>query len=272
MHRVIVFGCNGMLGNYLSTYLQDFFQIIRVARTQFDVLKDSIFELDKLLQDINCNKSCVIVNCIGVIPQRDSNITRQEYIRVNSEFPHLLSAISDKYHSKLIHITTDCVFDGKEGNYTEDSMKTEKGIYGLSKSLGEPLNATCIRTSIIGRELKNKKSLLEWTLTQTQISGYVNHHWNGVTCLQLAKIIKNIIQSNMFWKGVRHIFSPRTVTKFELIEMIINVFKVSCDLKRFETNKVDKSLSSLYHVSHELCIPDIHNQIIELEQFKLFEE
>lgn len=118
----------------------------------------------------------------------------------------------------MIHPTTDCVFSGKKGGYVETDVHDELGSYGMSKSLGEPVGCTCIRTSIIGRELFNKKSFLEWVISNNNgtISGWSNHMWNGITCLEYCGVIEKIINEHLFWSGVKHIYSPTSVSKHEM--------------------------------------------------------
>jgi hypothetical protein len=97
----------------------------------------------------------------------------------------------------------NCVFNGAEGGYVESSPHTAMDIYGRSKSLGESESATIIRTSIIGEELSNKLSLVEWVKSQAgkSVNGYLNHFWNGITCLQFAKICDYMLKNDLFWKG-----------------------------------------------------------------------
>jgi dTDP-4-dehydrorhamnose reductase len=115
----------------------------------------------------------------------------------------------------VIHITTDCVFSGRGGRYDENSLHDCLDDYGKSKSLGENQNLTIIRTSIIGEEKTNKKSLLEWVKSQKNnlIFGYTNHFWNGVTCLEMSKFIFTLIKEQNYWKGVQHVYSPDIVSK-----------------------------------------------------------
>jgi len=274
MSKIILFGANGMLGRYLHVYLQTKYEVIPVNRDQFDVLKSNVLDLDNLMIKIECDSNTVIVNCIGLIPQRCSINESSDnlYIRVNSEFPHLLNAMAQKYKCHYIHITTDCVYDGNKGQYTEQDLATEKNMYGKSKSLGEPNTATVIRTSIIGEEIKNKKSLIEWVKSQNgnTINGYDNHYWNGVTCLQLAKIIDQIIKNNNFWIGVRHIFSPDSVSKYELVSMIVEVYKLNINVNKHTTDKLcNKTLSTIYSTNNEFNISALSDQINELVHFKL---
>jgi dTDP-4-dehydrorhamnose reductase len=141
------------------------------------------------------------------IPQKNPDI--RTYISTNTIFPHKLAEFSKNNGNKMIHITTDCVFSGKKGNYTETDKHDAEDIYGISKSLGEPIDICIIRTSIIGEEFTGKKSLIEWikSCKNGRIEGYGKFYWNGITCLELAKIILNIIKTNTYWYGVRHFFA-----------------------------------------------------------------
>jgi len=172
--------------------------------------------------------------------------------------------------TNLIHVTTDCVFSGKTGSYHEYSTPDETNDYGTSKSLGELCDGTIIRTSIIGEELTNKRSLLEWVISNENrtINGYSNHFWNGVTCLQLAKIIYKIINENSYWKGVRHIYSPTSVSKYELCKMISDIYELNITVKEYDTEKVDKSLSTVYQILFN--IPELNEQIIEMRNFNFY--
>lgn len=256
--KVIIFGSDGMLGRYISLYLKDKYETKEINRKLYDIMEDNEEKLKKIIEDQD-----IVINCIGIIPQTsitDENI----YYKVNSYFPQLLC----KYTNKLIHITTDCVFDGLYGNYNENNIHTETNLYGISKSKGEPENATIIRTSIIGEELYHKKSLLEWIKSQNNntINGFNNHLWNGVSCYQLSKIINEIIKNNIFWKGVRHIYSPKIYSKYELIKMIIDIYKLNINVNKIETpKKCDKTLTSIYEKQFD--IPDIKDQIIEQKGF-----
>ena len=261
--KILLFGSNGMLGRYFLTFLSQFHEVVPITRKEYDANTQNIQDLDNLVKTYGTET--VIINCVGVIPQRGG----KDYIRVNSEFPHLLNAVAKRYGCEFIHVTTDCVFNGSKGQYDENDAHTETGIYGHSKSLGEPGNATVIRTSIIGEEVENKKSLLEWVKSQngTTINGFVNHFWNGVTCLQLAKIVNKIITEDLYWHGVRHIFSPVSVSKFQLVEMIGDVYKLDITINPVSAVFSDKTLTSIYK---NICtIPPLEEQIKELKTFSL---
>ena len=231
--KVIIFGSNGMLGTYIKNYLSKYFTVIALSRDDYDLSNLQIQTLDQLLLNNCIEENDIVINSAGVIPQasKQRTLNNRLYFTINSMFPVILSQICDKHRTKLIHITTDCVFSGKDGNYNELSLHDEINDYGLSKSLGELCNATIIRTSIIGEEQTNKRSLLEWVKSNKHqtINGFTEHFWNGVTCLQLAKIIYQIIDQNIYWRGVRHIFSPRSVNKYELVSMINKIYNLAIE-------------------------------------------
>lgn len=268
--KIILLGPNGMLGNYLNIFLKKYYKIIPVDRNQLDALNTDIIKMEQLMEQLGCDGNTIIINCIGIIPQRTNTIDTLPFIRINAEFPHLLNAIAQKYSAKFIHITTDCIYNGKKGQYNEYDKATEKNIYGMSKSLGEPLSAMIIRTSIIGEELFNKKSLLEWVKGQNGkiIKGFENHLWNGVTCLQFAQIIHQIISNDLYWTGVRHIFSPNSISKYELVKQIVKEFNLDIEVIPDRTGDLcDKTLSSIYKINEILNIPDITDQIKDLKSF-----
>jgi len=267
--RVIIFGSNGMLGNYLYSFLKykSNMDIISFSRKNLDICKTTKETLHNFLEPIVSKDDSVIINAAGVIKQREKNI--EEMIFVNSIFPHMLANLSKNLNFKCIHITTDCVFAGDKGKYTEKSPHDCLDAYGKSKSLGENPNSCVIRTSIIGDELYNKKSLLEWCVSMRgkEINGYTNHFWNGVTCLELSSIIKKIINKNFFWEGVRHIFSE-DVSKFELIQMINFHYNLNLNIKKYETKyPCDRTLRTNYK---KIINKSLEQQIIEMKKFSKF--
>lgn len=260
---IVIFGANGMLGSYMSQILSSIDTIYPCKRTDFDINIDDWSILFNLLHSYQPN---IIVNCAGLIPQKGPH-SIASYFRVNSIFPHKLQKYCDKYSCQLIHITTDCVYSGQKGYYSELECSDVMSIYGHSKYLGEPLNACVLRTSIIGEELFHKTSLLEWVRQQTYINGYTNHHWNGVTCLTLSEIVKLIIQENNLWKGIRHIHSPYPVSKYELCKKIVDVYELNIPVIPYEDKQsINRTLNSLYPTFY---IESIEEQLKKQKEFQL---
>ena len=290
--NILIFGSNGMLGKYCESYFSNIvalkgkkYNIIPIVRADFDIINVSQDSLLQLLKSHNIGENDVVINCAGVIPQSSATreLTTKSTFIVNSIFPILVSNVCNQLNANFIHITTDCVFNGKDssiddklfqksGLYTEESCANETSDYGMSKSLGEYCSGTIIRTSIIGEELINKRSLLEWVRSNKNksIKGYSNHMWNGVTCLQLAKIIEQIIYMDKYWDGVCHVYSPISVSKYELVEMISEIYELNCIIEPMETPvSINKTISSVYPLNKQLHIPHLYTQIQEMEQYDL---
>ena len=179
-----------------------------------------------------------VINCIGKIkPEINENdsLSVKNAIKVNALFPLQLASLEEKF--KVIQIATDCVFTGKTGSYVETDEHDATDVYGKTKSLGEFNGARTlnIRCSIIGTEINRSKSLMEWVLKQpkgSNVNGFLNHQWNGVTTLAFAKITAGIIRSSTEYnKDLTYHLAPRDVVdKFTLVKLIADKFNRS-DLK-----------------------------------------
>jgi len=265
--KIILFGRTGMLGNYIHRYFSDTYFNDKIIAIDYRIVGQDFEKLEKELIKSGIDANTCVINCIGLIPQRKRE-DEKEYYAINSLFPHLLWELCKKYKAKMIQPSTDCVFSGRKGGYTETDYHDEINAYGSSKSLGEPSGATIIRTSIIGRELHNKKSFLEWILANKNINGFTDHYWNGITCLEYCKVIEEIITKDLFWAGVRHIFSPEVHTKYEMAQMIANTFELNSTIEPVHSNSsCDKSLKSIY--SPLFNISPLCKQLNELKHFNI---
>ena len=266
--KLLIFGSNGMLGRYVKTYLQDKYELLLLTRKDLDLSKSTEQEILSFLVE-NTNKGDVIINASGLIKQRSVNPINM--IKVNSIFPQILANFKESAGCEVIHITTDCVFNGNKGCYVESDPHDCYDVYGGSKSLGENIANTNIRTSIIGEELSNRFSLPEWVFSMEgrTIQGFQNHIWNGVTCLELAKLIHKIIENDIFWSGTRHVFSPKNISKFNLIEGIVQVYDLNINVEKIDSqNNCFRDLSSN---DDPLIHKDIHEQLVEMRNFNLKE-
>ena len=184
--KLTVFGANGMLGHTVCEYFKSKGnEVIKVTRSNFDIAKEPHQKSEEFIKN-----SDLVINCAGVIKPRIKDMTIEDVLRVNSVFPHNLAKVCSNQNIKMIHITTDCVYTGNKGNYNEDDLFDADDIYGLTKNAGEPgNNCMVLRTSILGEENGQSRSLLEWVKSQKgkEVNGYTNHFWNGVTTLYLAE-------------------------------------------------------------------------------------
>ena len=267
--KIFVIGSNGMLGNYVSKYLDKSFDVVNLTRKDIDISKETEETLKAKFFRLDIKKDDVVINCVGTIKPRVDELGDLNAIIVNSVFPRILANVVESYHAKLIHPTTDCVYSGKKGKYDENDNYDVYDTYGMSKALGEPKNCTVIRTSIIGEEVNQGRSLIEWIKSEkiNNVFGFTNHFWNGVTCLQFAKICEKIIQKNLFWLGTRHIHS-NTLNKKELVELISKIYNLNVTVNQKETElSCDRSLSSIYNEINLFDIPSLEEQITEIYEF-----
>ena len=189
-----------------------------------------------------------------------------------SEYIRVQNINDDEYDWPImIHISSDCVFSGKTGNYTVDSITDATDLYGITKSLGEIAyqSALVLRTSIIGEEVNNKYSLLEWAKSQVgkKISGYTDHMWNGVTTLQLSKIIASIIEPDWFDYGIWNI-SGEIVSKYQLLNTINKVYNLKLEIDKIVSNApINRTLVPYTDMFDFDEIPSIEQQLNELKEF-----
>jgi dTDP-4-dehydrorhamnose reductase len=256
---IVVLGARGMLGTAVVYDLNRAGHTVRaVDRTHFDAAVDPIKRLD--LRGVD-----YVINALGLINRRMTTEPENFYL-VNSLFPRVLADYCAAQAVRLIHISTDCVFDGYGGPYTETSETTATDLYGRSKALGEPANCLVIRTSIIGPEQQHHYSLLTWFLAQTTACrGYTNHLWNGMTTLQLSRVMDQIMQADLYTPGVRHVFSD-DVTKYELLRLMQAAYQHPIDIKPDDDVRAkDSRLRTLHpEFSAQLKIPALRDQLAEL--------
>lgn len=268
--KVLILGSRGMLGHMVFYFLQE-----RNEYTLIDIsfklkLHNESFILDvrndiELEKFIKSEKPDVIINCIGIlIKGSQSNSSNAVY--VNSYLPHRLADISRKYNSKLIHISTDCVFFGSKGNYSEADYPDAVDFYGRSKALGEIVNNKDItlRTSIIGPELKKSgEGLFGWFMqSKGHISGFTQSIWGGVTTLELAKVIEYVIQHDT--TGLLNITNAKPISKYDLLSIIkLKFAKNDAEIDPQPGKVSNKSLISLRE-EFEYKVPSYEKMIDDL--------
>ena len=249
--KIIILGPTGILGKTLSLYLKskkmDLICISRKKKRNYVYFKD-FNNLTKLKKKILVLNPTHIINCLGVTKFNNSYNVKEQTKFMNTKLPQVLSKFCQKKKIYFIHISTDCVFSGKKGNYLDSSKKDALDLYGKSKSLGEVKNRYCstIRTSFIGPEIKTKKSLLNWFLSQRgKVNGYSNAFFSGLTSLELSFIIYNyFIQKEDFFNKIVNI-GGKKISKFLLLKKIGKIFKKKILIKKKPNFKIDRSLNSI---------------------------
>ena len=233
--RLLILGGSGMLGHQLWRRLHSQHDTwVTLRRPVADFAVHNLFDEAKAIQfdDITDDtalesaldqaKPEVVINCVGLIKQRDEASDEALTLRVNAEFPHHLTKHCGKAGARLIHFSTDCVFAGTKGNYTESDPSDAADLYGQSKHQGEVSDAhsVTLRTSVIGHELGTNLALLDWFLSQQfqAVNGYTKAIYSGFTTLEMARIVDMILTQNTGLSGVWHIASE-PISKFALLQL-----------------------------------------------------
>ena len=269
MKKVLLFGATGMAGHVVYYYLQSTGKynitnfVFRIPLTADSIIVDVTDRnaVTKVIADVNPE---IIINCVGVLVEGAKRYP-DNAILINAYFPHLLKKLSDEIGAKLIHISTDCVFSGKKGNYTEEDIPDAQDVYGRSKALGEIINDKdlTIRTSIIGPELKkNGEGLFHWFMMQQgSVNGFKTAIWGGVTTLELAKAICVAIDSEI--SGLIHLTNGVGISKLELLNLFKEIWhKQDIDILPYNANDVDKSIAKSNKFNY--VVSDYKSMLVEL--------
>tara|TARA_B100000749_G_scaffold104054_1_gene79415 strand:+ start:120 stop:974 length:855 start_codon:yes stop_codon:yes gene_type:complete len=233
--RLLILGGSGMLGHQLWRGLHaqhDTWVTLRrpvadfAVHNLFDEAKaiqlDDITDDTALERALGQAKPEAVINCVGLIKQRDEASDEALTLRVNAEFPHRLAKRCGEAGARLIHFSTDCIFAGTKGNYTESDPSDAADLYGQSKHQGEVADAhsVTLRTSVIGHELGTNLALLDWFLSQRgqAISGFTKAIYSGFTTLEMARIVDRILTQHPALSGVWHVASE-SISKFALLQL-----------------------------------------------------
>lgn len=187
-----------------------------------------------------------IVNCIGIVKQLKAGADPVPSIEINSLFPHRLARLAADRGARLIHISTDCVFSGRTGGYTEDDLPDADDLYGRSKRLGEVTGpgALTLRTSMIGRELQGAHGLVEWFLSQrgSRVRGFTRAFFSGLTTAALADLIVRILAEHPDLSGLYHVAADR-ISKFDLLALVNEAYAAGVTIDPDESLVIDRSLN-----------------------------
>lgn len=275
MKRVLIFGAGGMLGHKLCQRFNGRFDTWATVRSfpstysKFQLLDDrnllggvDAANFDSVMRAVAVVQPDVVINCIGIIKQLSAAKDPIASLTINSLFPHRLALICQPAGIRMIHISTDCVFSGRKGMYTEDDPSDAEDLYGRSKFLGEVGDQGCLtlRTSIIGRELEAASGLVEWFLSNRggRVRGFTNAIYSGFTTLALADIIGELIDS---WPGLSGVYqvSSEPIDKFTLLMMLRDAFGIDIEIDPYADFVINRSLnSSRFWTTTKLAAPTWH--------------
>lgn len=282
--KILVFGATGMLGNTLVKYLISK-QTLQVEFTIRDESKqkicNEIFKKDakylvdanepsSILEAINDYKPNICINCLGIIKQKVESNNYIKSIQINSLIPHLIADYCKRNKAHLIHISTDCVFSGKKGNYLDMDSPDPFDLYGRSKLLGEvsTSNATTIRTSIIGPEINTQNGLFEWFRNQEGlIYGYKNAWFSGFPTIELSRIIYEFMIKKRIKNDIYNL-SAYPINKYDLLKLINKIYRLKKKIIEDESFKIDRTLNCDKFIKETGFIKDKwENMIIKMRDF-----
>ncbi|PWW31912.1 dTDP-4-dehydrorhamnose reductase [Cytobacillus oceanisediminis] len=269
--KLLILGGKGMAGHVMAAYFRQKpqYEVLYTSRDPND--KNGIYldvsDFTKVEEIVEKIKPDIIINSVGILNHYASDNPLLAF-QVNSLLPHQLAKLIERQKGKLIHISTDCVFSGKKGDYTENDIPDGTSVYAQSKRLGEIIsdNHLTIRTSIIGPELKEDGiGLFLWFMKQAgEIKGYKKVLWNGVTTLELAKATEAMIMSNV--TGLYHLGSEEKISKYSLLKLIQQTFeKTDVEIIPDDTFRLDRTIKNtrtdfLYPIpSYEQMLVDLRD-------------
>jgi dTDP-4-dehydrorhamnose reductase len=280
--KILIVGGDGMLGHQL---LRQWNARHEVYITLHNELPDSpaagLFKRERTFQNIDvrsaesvlsCAKNLkpdVIVNAVGLVKQRPLAKDSVASLEINALFPHKLAVMADTIGARVIHFSTDCVFSGQKGHYTEKDSPDPEDLYGRTKLLGELHYPNCItlRTSIVGRELSRKAELLEWFLAQRgSVKGFSRAIYSGFTTIEMARIVERVLTSYPNVSGLWHVSSD-PISKYDLLGLFRKHFNLGTVIVPDDTFVCNRSLvSDRFRSAFGYTPPSWNDMVAELAQ------
>jgi len=255
---VLVLGAGGMLGNSLLRFISQrndtvVYGTLRSNNVSIEAMAPNAkfihgvdaYNSDSIVEVLDQTRPQVVINCIGLIKQAQEADIPLKAIFINSFFPHQLANLCKLTNSRLIHISSDCVYSGKKGSYSENDNPDPQDLYGLTKLLGEVSNdqSITIRTSIIGHELYNSRSLIDWFLSQQDfVKGYTQAIYSGLPTCELARVICDYIIPFPKLHGLYHVASA-PISKFDLLKLVAHEYAKVIKIEPDDLVKINRSLN-----------------------------
>lgn len=257
--RILILGGDGMLGHQLFKLLCAHHDVKVTLRREFSAYAGSglfspqnalagvdVRVSDRLLTVLSEFRANAVVNAVGIVKQRPDGLDVIPNLEINALLPHRLALICRAIGARLIHISTDCVFSGKRGQYREDDTPDPVDIYGHSKLLGEVTQPGVItlRTSIIGCSLYRNASLIDWFLRQrSRISGYRNAIFSGFTTKEVSRVIETLLEQHPDASGLYHL-SSSAISKYDLLVGLRDRLGRKIEIVADDSLRIDRSLDS----------------------------
>ena len=259
--KILILGGTGMIGHGLFYELSRYNDLDVYASAREDTNINKWFPLnlkekiktnidvnhfDSIIEVLSFAQPDVVINCVGLIKQNPLVEIPLLAISINSLFPHRVALICRAMGIRMIHVSTDCVFNGEKGKYKESDPSDATDLYGRTKFLGEVIYPHCItlRTSIIGHELRGKRGLVEWFLSQQgTIKGFTHAIYTGLPTIEFARVIKEYVLPNPNLSGLYHV-SAEPISKYDLLKLIAIRYRKEIQINPFDDFYSDRSLDS----------------------------
>ena len=259
--RVLVLGVSGMLGSAVFREFEGdgknevwglmrneaFLPYFSPAQQRRIVIGVDVLDEAALSSTFERVSPDVVINCVGLIKQKEHADDPLAVLPINAMLPHRLVSICAPGKARLVHISTDCVFSGRKGMYTEDDLSDAEDLYGKSKHIGELHSfghAITLRTSIVGRELNSSRALVDWFLAQQgEVQGFRRSIFSGMTAIELARVIRDVVLPHTELHGLYHV-SSEPISKLELLKLIATHYGKAIVVQPDDSLVIDRSLDS----------------------------
>lgn len=292
MNNILILGASGMLGSTLMKHflMQPNFNVYGTVRSDNSLANFApefrskflhgidMNSVDSLISAFSLTKPDIVVNCVGLVKQLSLSEDPLMMLPINAILPHRLAKICGFTNARFIHLSTDCVFSGKEGMYSEIDNPDASDLYGLSKRLGEVTsdNAITLRTSIIGHELSGQRSLINWFLAQEgNVSGFSRAIFSGLPTIEIAHIIEKYIIPYPNLTGLYHV-SADPIDKYSLLNLVAEIYNKNITIQDDTSFKIDRSLdSSLFRTATGYvppCWADLISAMFHFQQLSTTEQ
>ncbi len=282
--KILVLGASGMLGNAMLRVLSaqegwSVFGTVRDVNPALHVAAPSAVLIpgvyadqpDSLLAAFAQARPDVVINCVGLVKQLSNAEDPLVAVPINTLLPHRLARMCEVAGARLVHVSTDCVFSGKQGNYAESDLADAQDVYGRSKLLGEVdyPHAVTLRTSIIGHELRSAHGLIDWFLSQqAQVKGYTEAVFSGLPTCELARVVRDFVIPHVSLRGVYHV-AAEPISKHDLLQIVSREYGKNLRIEPDDKVKINRSLdASRFREATGYVAPAWPDLIAQMREFQ----
>jgi dTDP-4-dehydrorhamnose reductase len=282
--KILVLGASGMLGNAMLRILSEdaAHEVFGTARSALVrrhfaaplaakiICGIDVENIDSLARLFGELRPQLVVNCIGLVKQLSNADDPLQALPINALLPHRLARLCALLDARLVHVSTDCVFDGSQGNYRETDRSNADDLYGRSKYLGEVAyqHTITLRTSIIGHELDGAHGLVNWFLAQERrVKGYRRAIFSGLPTVELARVVRDVVLPRTDLFGLYHV-AAAPIAKYELLKLVAEAYRKVIDIEPDDNVLIDRSLdASRFHAATGYIAPAWPDLVAQMRDF-----